>query len=389
MIRILLLLFVCPVLLTSQNNGDIIERTYGGSKLDRGVHISPAGEDGYLIVGYSNDTAAGDEDVYLIRIDGLGKVIWERRYPAPGNQNGWHGGLVPGGNYYIAGTSAASSDEGNNLFLMEIDSAGEMKWRREYEAGGDDWGWSAVRLRSEGYVMVGDSVSKETESKDAVVIRVDDSGELIWLRTFGGPGDQRLFSVVEGPDGSIYSIGLTNGEGNGEEDTLLLKVSPDGNLLWRKTFGGSALDIGHGIILKDDALFITGYTANYGADGHDPLLLKVTFEGELVWSKVYKMAGTDHAISGCATSDGGFAMTGFSQASGDLPPVPMVIKLDESGALEWTRQFPSIGFGMGYTITPAHGGGIAFTGHVQDQAGNAQAFFISAPLHPSTENPDK
>lgn len=150
-------------------------------------------------------------------------------------------------------------------------------------------------------------------------------GTIDWAKTFGGSQEDFARSVIQTLDGNILVFGnstSTNGDITDKlievSDYWLLKLDMEGNVIWSKTYGGSNEDVGQRVIQTSDGGYaIVGYSKSNDIDAsnnegqHDNWILKLDSNGTILWEKSFGYAGHDHAYSVIETSDGGFFMTGF------------------------------------------------------------------------------
>ena len=127
------------------------------------------------------------------------------------------------------------------------------------------------------------------------------SGELVWVKTFGGSNEDDAIDIVQADDGGYIVLGFTNsndgditGKTSTDQDYWLLKLSQDGNVLWDKTYGGSADDQATGISKTNDGGYvISGFTASSDGDVtenggfHDYWIVKVNNTGDIEWEKSF------------------------------------------------------------------------------------------------------
>ncbi|WP_347923639.1 hypothetical protein [Pontimicrobium sp. SW4] len=214
--------------------------------------------------------------------------------------------------------------------------------------------------------------------------------DVAFINTFGGSQEDHIVSIIETSDGNLALFGYTNSiDGDITDKTLqendywLIKITPDGNLLWSKTYGGSGDDVGQKVVATNDGGFaITGYSMSSDGDAsnnegfHDNWLLKLDANGNILWEKSYGFSGHDHSYSIIQTNDGGFLMTGFLDvtASGGLGNTRInnskrhgigefwCHKLDASGNIEWRRYFGGTNNDRSFDVVQANDGGYVVTG---------------------------
>jgi hypothetical protein len=216
------------------------------------------------------------------------------------------------------------------------------------------------------------------------------SGTIEWNKTFGGSLEDYAQSVTQTSDGNLVVLGTSasidgtvTDKTNTDYDYWLMKLDPQGNVLWSKTYGGSREDIGQKVVETSDGGFaIAGYSQSSDGDAsanqgfHDNWLLRLDSQGNILWEKSYGYAGHDHAYSLIQTNDGGFFMTGFLDvtASGGEGNQRnsnsnrhgigefWCHKLDAHGNIQWRRYFGGSNNDRSYGVVQANDGGFVVTG---------------------------
>ena len=105
-----------------------------------------------------------------------------------------------------------------------------ITWDRTYGGSGDDEAFSLIRTTDGGYAVAGDTSSKGAGEGDFWVIKLDEQGEEVWDRTYGGSGDDEAFSLIRTTDGGYAVAGDTYSKGAGGADFWVIKLDEQGNL---------------------------------------------------------------------------------------------------------------------------------------------------------------
>ena len=138
-----------------------------------------------------------------------------------------------------------------------------------------------------------------------------------WSRTYGGTSFDGALSFVQTSDGGYALAGYTFSFGAGDSDAWLVKVDSNGNMQWNKTYGGTERDIGMNTVETSDGGYaLVCWTTSLGAGGEDFWLVKVDSNGNMQWNKTYGGASDDYVWSIVHTSDGGYALAGFTDSFG-------------------------------------------------------------------------
>ena len=148
---------------------------------------------------------------------------------------------------------------------------------------------------------------------DVVTPPIEDgfSGELVWVKTYGGSNEDDAIDIVQAYDGGYVVLGFTNsndgdvtGKITTDQDYWLLKLNQDGDILWDKTYGGSENDQATGISKTNDGGYIiSGFTASSDGDVsenagfQDYWIVKVNTTGDIEWEKSFGFIGQDQALS--------------------------------------------------------------------------------------------
>jgi hypothetical protein len=152
-------------------------------------------------------------------------------------------------------------------------------------------------------------------------------GELVWVKTFGGTNEDDAIDIVEADDGGYVVLGFTNstdgditGKINPDQDYWLLKLNQGGDKIWDKTYGGSQNDQATSLSKTNDGGYIiSGYTSSFDGDVsenagfQDYWIVKVDSQGEIQWEKSFGFVGQDQAYKVIPTTDGGYFVSGTLQ----------------------------------------------------------------------------
>ncbi len=151
--------------------------------------------------------------------------------------------------------------------------------------------------------------------------------------------------------------------GAGLEDVYVIKLDTNGNVEWTKTIGGSLDDWSHSIIQTTDGGYaIAGYTSSFGAGLDDVYVIKLNANGNIEWTKTIGGSGTDYGFSIIQTTDGGYAIAGVTNSFGAGNGDVYVIKLSASGNVEWTKTIGGDSTDFGHSIIQTTDSGYAIAG---------------------------
>ena len=158
---------------------------------------------------------------------------------------------------------------------------------------------------------------------------------ITWDRTYGGSGNDMALSLIQTTDGGYAVAGATYSKGAGGADFWVIKLDSQGNMVWDKTYGGSDIDWAFSLIQTTDGGYaVAGYTSSKGAGDRDFWVIKLDNQGNKIWDRTYGGSGADGALSLIRTTDGGYAVAGFTSSKGAGGEDFWVIKLDAQGNIK-------------------------------------------------------
>jgi hypothetical protein len=187
-----------------------------------------------------------------------------------------------------------------------------------------------------------------------------DPGDSLWAHPYGGPINDFAFAVEPAGDGNYLLAGVTNGDYESRGDLWLLKVTAQGDLLWSCLYDGGGFDCANDLISAGDGNFlIAGQTTSFGL-GQGVWLLKVNPQGDTLWTHTY-YGGYAWAIT--PAGDGGFLMIGSVDRFGTGLDDMLLIKVNAQGDSLWSHFYggPNSDYGLG--IAPADDGGFLLVGY--------------------------
>ncbi len=213
-------------------------------------------------------------------------------------------------------------------------AAAATGWSQTYGGSGDDEAYSLVQTRDGGYALAGYTNSFGAGSYDFWLIKTNSSGNMQWSQTYGGTGDDEAYSVVQSNDTGYAVAGSTDSYGAGETDAWLVKTDSSGNMQWNHTYGGRAQDGAYSVVQTIDGGYaLAGYTNSFGAGSYDFWLVKTDSSGNMMWNKTYGGSGDDEAGCVIQTSDGGFALAGYTNSFGAGSYDFWLVKTDSFGGI--------------------------------------------------------
>ncbi len=300
-------------------------RTYGGDRYDEFHDVLCTSDGGYLVVGETWSMGAGDRDWYVVKTDSIGHLEWYRTF---------------GGIY-------------------------------------DDCANAVVPTSDGGYAICGRLSGDTTRYCDFGLIILNEQGDSIGGRIYGGPDDELAIDLLQTLDDGFIIVGSARGYGAGGNDMWLVRTDVNGDSLWSRTYGGSAWGGARAAALMPDGGFaVAGYTGSRGAGAWDMWLVRMDSLGDSLWSRTYGGRNIDEVSAMQATADGGFILAGYTDSFGEGWENAWLVKTDSAGNLEWQRPYGNVVQAWARDVVQLSDGGYAFSGFYLYEPGDTRAWMV-------------
>ncbi len=355
------------VLCRAQAPDTLWMRGLGGDRADFGYSIEGTPDGGFIIAGITSSYGAGDGDVWLVKLDGEGGVEWTRTYGGENREEGRYAVPAPDGGYIIVGMTESYGSGGADLWLLKTDISGALIWSRTEGGAGDELG-NFVQVTSDGGIIAaGRTTSGSGKDYDVFLLKTDLAGNKQWTAVLGGDGDDLGYTVCETEDGDYLVAGYTNSFGAGGADLYLICTDYLGNLLWHRTYGGFGQDYG-GYLLptSDGGYLVCGETHSFGSGSGDLWLLKVDSAGEEQWQCLAGGAYLDGGYQVIPGIEGGYLAVGWTVSLAPPGGDAFLVKVSADGNQEWARGFGGIGADRALGIAVGRDDQQFVTGYTRD-----------------------
>ncbi|NQU35756.1 MAG: T9SS type A sorting domain-containing protein [Bacteroidetes bacterium] len=336
----------------------------------------------------------GGADPWIVSLDSIGNIIWENCYGGSGGEGFYKIIELPNNEYYlIGGTNSDDGDvQSNNhssyeVWVVKIDSIGHIIWERCYGSYSLD-DFQDATLTTDGGLIVGSMVTTDGGDistfygvRDVWLFRIDSDGNMIWEKSYGNHSMNRINSMIATSQGtymftgSFYEKGgmidCQKDESEMDTDVWVVEIDINGEILFQNCYGGSYSETGTGIVELDDGYALLALTNSndqdvsgfHGIAGqiiYDIWLFKINTNGNLLWQICLGGTDLDAAASVFKTSNNGLTIIGYT-ASNDGDVVGnhsengfadiWIVNIDSTGLLQWQQ---CIGSG-GRESLPLHG----------------------------------
>ena len=329
------------------------------------------------------------------------------------------GSIIVSRSYSYDGDVHNASPNPYNGWVVKLNESGQIEWTRSFDGDNISSFTSVIETSDGNYIVAGGTRSLyvggvRTHGKsDALVVKLNKNGEVIWQKAYGGTEADYLYSIAENTfEGGGYILaghtssndgdvnGLHGVAGTDSSDAWIVKINSEGVIEWQECLGGSKIETATFILqTKEGGYAFTGLTSSNDGDivGHmidyeTGWLVKLSQSGSIVWQKIFntyffQSDGSTQSVA--KTIDGGLTVIGTSSnldstvqgfhKSKDLFGTTDIYvgHLNSSGTVLWERCYGGISDDIGSSICTTSDGGYLFIGTVQsndgDVSGNHQS----------------
>lgn len=293
---------------------------------------------------------------------------------------------------------------GFNIVIGKLDSNFNKKWIKIFGGNNDDRGISICKAIGGGYCTVSTSGSYDGDistphgSTDLFVMRLNDDGDIIWKKNYGGPYSETALSIVPTPDSGYAILGVSTGAGGDIPmhytssqflmDWVLIKIDKNGNKEWVKVLGGNSDEYNRGKLLYNNGSFyLVGGSSSTDFDctdngwhgskntSYNYYILKLNSSGTLLWSKSFGGSSSevpDDAI--LDEVDGSIVVIGTSSskdyfvANNAGYEDVWLVKVDTNGNYIWGKVFGGNKAELYTSVNIANDGYTFYTSTYSDNA---------------------
>lgn len=305
---------------------------YGGVYSENGYACVQTHDGGYAAIGSTFSYGAGGYDVYLLRLDSLGDTLWTKTYGDTAAEYGRDLQLTSDGGFVIVGSTNSHGTGKEDIYVLRTNSYGGLLWSKTYGGSLSDDGWSIRATPDSGFIVCGTTYSSGHGYGDLMLLKINGNGDSLWTKTYGGVGGESGYAVRVTLDGGLIAVGATGSFGEGYSSLYAVRTTSTGDSLWATTFGGPKADLGYTVdVTPDGGFMFAGVTVLTGSSYYDMYVVKTDGNGQLQWEHNYGGAKEDIAFSIAESIDGNYLIGGTTESSGAGGVDMYMVKIDPNG----------------------------------------------------------
>lgn len=318
---------------------------YGGVESDGGRRVLYKKNVGFYIAGFTNSIGEGGYDFYLVKTDEQGNFQWQKSYGGDGWEKVNDAIMLSDGGIMMVGQSNTGTAGNNNIFIVRTDLDGTLLWTKNIGDSGDDFATSIRSLNDSICIVGGQKYIEDSLMNKAYLMSIHINGNIQWEKYYGKKGEYKINDLcIVGTKINVvgnHIVPVTN-----DVDGYTAKLTTTGVLNYEFAFPTSGYD-SYDLVTpysQLDKLYITyskemlGETYPIGKD-----LYFSRFTESLIWDDNFfgiNNSGDDIGGQIISTSDGGAIIVGYNTSFGAGGNNVFVAKIGENDVFPITTGAP-------------------------------------------------
>ncbi len=329
----------------SEDGEHIWSRGFHGIGLGWFKGITEADNGDFVLTGQSRiPDQPGETRIFAARVNSSGDSVWTRVYNSLSSSGSEAIHPAVGGGYWIFGHAV---EGGQDQFLaLKISEAGDSLDAKIYGLERADYLNEVCQTYDGGFMLVGNYWDPVAGHSQGEIIRLDANGDSLWGRLYGGLGDENFYDVVIDESGGYMLCGSFIAEGEEKDDMLIMKIDEDGDSLWSRVYGGAEYDIGSSIVAVPEGFTVLAYTNSFSQGLNDAWILRLDADGDSLFTDLFGSSRNEVVWDMILCRNLGYAFCGFAHIAGagndgwilKTTPDPTI---ETSGSSDDGRLFPS------------------------------------------------
>ena len=283
------------LLLRLDAGGDVVwQKAYGTWRVEYGGRAFETGDGGFVTNGMT-ESDEGDRDLLVLKVDASGDLLWQTSCGGPGDDYMIAFDQTLDGGFISAGSTSWVHPGLRGMWVVKLTGGGEVEWQRLIAGDWDIVALAVQQAADGGYVVLG--TTGMTGAADTCLVKLDHAGDVEWQNIYEAPGHQRAFSIRSASGGGYVLCGWSDPEASGRHDAWIMRLDTGGEVMWRRTYGGPGHDTCDALVNTLDGGFAAvGNTDSFGDGLADIWVLKLDGSG-MVHGRCPEGFGVDEHVT--------------------------------------------------------------------------------------------
>ena len=306
-------------LIKTNSFGDTLwTKTFGGTEDDNASCVIETIYGGYLIFGETVSYGPTYWKAWLIKTNENGDTSWTKLIGTGRHYFIQEGLQLSDGDYVFVGYTKATGASQEDIWFVKTDASGDILWTNTFGGIEGDISQSMDITNDGGFIIAASSKSFSSGDYDCWLIKTDYTGDTVWTKVIGGSNDDHIYSVRHTSDNGFILAGGTRSFGvlNSYFNLWLVKTDFKGDTLWTRTFGGDQNEYAPSVNeTSDGAYIVTGYSSL------GTWIIKIDAQGDTLWTKTLGWGGGTHIEQ---TTDEGYIILVYDWDNSTLSDIYLV-----------------------------------------------------------------
>jgi len=315
----------------------VSEITYGGAQDDRIEGLIRTNDGNYLAVGRTKSKGKGDWDFWILRLDPTGAVLWETVLGGAAADIARGAVSLRDGGFVVAGeTRSKTKNASARGWLVKLDANGKQQWDMTVGNAAGDYLIRAIEQTAEGGFIVAGSHARPKRGSDIWLARVSKTRKVVWQFATRGRAVDYASAVFASRRGTFLVAATSasrSASGGGKGDAYIFGLTAKGKRKWAFAYGGRKVDSVDSMVRASDGFILSGFTESKGSGGRDLWVMKINSAGRHEWDKTFGGTGLDNGVGVLALRDGSIVIAGNTSSRGAGGNDAWVLKLDKDGVI--------------------------------------------------------
>ncbi|MGB9590655.1 MAG: hypothetical protein ACPL68_07200, partial [Candidatus Hydrothermia bacterium] len=261
--------------------------TLGGQGPEYAHALIQTSDGGFALAGYTRSFGSGGSDALLVKLRQNGEPDWARVIGGTGNDCAYSLAQLPDGGLLLAGYTTSFGAGGSDILVAKLRQDGEMEWAKTIGGQGSESANFLARTNEGGFLLVGYGEGESASETAPLVVCLGADGEPVWAKSIMVGERTYIRSAIPWMDGYLIA-GWTKARRN-DPDALVVKLNRKGDLIWAKAFGGKGYDWASSLAVLPGGGFGVVGCISFGH--YNFLAVGLSDAGELEWAKTFGSPG--------------------------------------------------------------------------------------------------
>jgi len=302
--------------------------------------VCPLSDGTYFVTGSTKGFGVGSRDVWCLLLGPAGNVIWQKTYGGTQFDYGTSGRALPGGGFIVLATAMSFGSGDRDMWCLRLDASGNVIWQKTCDGAGWDARDGQIRETADGGFIIAACVHPGSGNDVIWCLKLDSAGAVSWQKAYGSyPGVMSTTIKQTLDSGYVLCVGIADIP----NESLIIKLTSAGAVTWqtRVPMDVPALPYLDGICQTPEGGYVAAGSIKVGGS-NDGWIVGFDENGAVVWQKSVGGASNDFLPHVSLAADGSLLFGGGSYMSSK--PIALVIRSDASGDVD--SSCPSVATGV-------------------------------------------